>query len=293
MNEPRVYKTSPILLVMIVVLFVFLLGVLVFAFGPNPIGFMVPLVLFSLFLFGAIFVVLTSKTVISDDEITVQNLLGTKTLRWTEIGRASGSGYSIKLHSNNEDVTLAVSPRLPGYEQIIDFIGTKRPDLFSPQDYSEMRRGVVPYLGMVLFVLFMAGVAITFIFATLGDPDVTPSTYMPLFFIVAVVLFLVVTTLSVPRSLTLEGRTINLKYLFSEKTLNVDEIAFIQFGFTQSRNGKHYFIDLHLTDRKKIRITGLGTSLPIAYLVLKNWHMKYVQGRSQFGSVAPNWSDNS
>jgi hypothetical protein len=239
--------------------------------------------------------VLASKTIISDDEITVQNLLGAKTLKWTEIGRASGWGYSIKLHSRDEDVTLSVSPRLPGYEQIVDFIGTKRPDLFSPREYSEINRGITPYLSMILIILLMAGITVAFILATLDDPNLSLSTYMPLLFFAAIALFLVVSTLSAPRSLTLEGRTINLKYLFSEKTLQADEITFIQLGFTQSRNGKHYFIALHLTNRKNIRLTGLGISLPIAYLVLKNWHVNSTQGQaqSQLDNVAPNWSDNS
>ena len=295
MKEPRVYKTSPILLVFIVILFMFFLGVLLFAFGPDSIGFMIPLTILSLFLFGAAVIALFSKTIVSEDEITIQGLLGTKSLKWTEIGRVSGWGYSMKLHNQDEDVTIAISPRLPGYQEVIDLVGAKRPDLFSPQQYSEIKRGIAPFLSMLLVTFMMIGVSIAFIVATMDDPNASFSAYMPLLVFVAVVLFFGAMTLSVPRSLTLEGNTMTLKYLFNEKILRADEIHSVQLNFTQSRNGRHYFIALHLANRKTIRLTGLGISLPVAYLVLKNWH----QGRSatsvqsQYANIAPNWSDNS
>jgi len=293
MNEPRVYKTSPFFLVFIIILFVLFLGVLFMAFGSNSIGFMLPLGILSLFLFGAIFVTLASKTIISDDEIVIQGLLGAKSLKWTEISRASGWGYSIKLHNRDEDVTLSVSPRLPGYEQIIDFIGTKRPDLFSPLQYGEIKRGLSAFISMFLISLVLFGASIAFILATMNDPDTSFSSYLPLLVFVGIVFVMVATTLSIPRSLTLEGRTLILKYLFNEKTIHADEISHVQFTYTQSRNGKHYFINLHLTNRKSIRLSGLGISLPIAYLVLKNWHQGSSTAARQSANIAPNWSDNT
>lgn len=66
--------------------------------------------------------------------------------------------------------------------------------------------------------------------------------------------------------------TSRVKYLFSEKTLLADEIVSIALSFTQTRNGKNYFILISQSNRKSLRISGLSPSLPIAYLVLKNWH---------------------
>ena len=290
MKEPRVFKTSPILLVFIALLFMFFLGILLFAFGPNSVGFMIPLGLLSLFLFGAIFVTLMSKTIISDDEIAVQGLFGTKSLKWTEIGRASGRGYSLKLHSQDEDVSISISPRLPGYQEVIDFTGSKRPDLFSPREYGEMRRGLGSFIGMFFVVLLMVGISVAYIYATMVSSDLSIDTYIPLLFFAGIFLVIVVSALSVPRSLTLDGDTMTLKYFLNEKIIRKDEVGFVQLNFTQSRNGRHYYIALHLTNRKMIRLTGLGVSLPIAYLVLKNWH----QGMRQMqNNIAPNWSDNS
>lgn len=293
MKEPRVYKTSPVLLVFIVILFLFFMGILLFAFGPNLVGFMIPVAILALLLFGFIFVALVSKTLVSEDEIEIQGLLGSKTLKWTEIGRASGWGYTMRLHSRDEDVTVKVSPQLPGYEQVIDFIGTKRPDLFSPQEYGEMKRGLGPFISMFFVVFVLVVGSVVFILTTMNDPNVSLPSYMPLLVFMGIAFVMVAATLSIPRSLTLEGRTMTLKYLLKDKVINVDEISNIQFSYTQSRNGKHYFIALHMTNRKSIRLSGLGISLPVAYLVLKNWHRGYSGGMRQSVDIAPNWADNT
>jgi hypothetical protein len=82
-----------------------------------------------------------------------------------------------------------------------------------------------------------------------------------------------------PRSVILDGKSMSIKYLLSEKTLLADEIQNVQFTFQQSRNGKIYFVLLHLANRKTVRISGLKLSVPILYHVLKNWHKNNPQIR--------------
>jgi hypothetical protein len=246
---------------------------------------------------AGLFALQITKLTISDDEISVQNLLGTKSLRWTEVARASGRGYTIKLSDHDEDVTLSVSPQLPGYEEIVEFIGMKRPEIFNPNEYSEMKRGLGVFVMAFLVIGVIVGASVVFVYLTMDSPDVSAVEYIPLLVFVIVTLVLGGVILSVPRSLTLEGNTMNLKYLFSERSLRADEISRIQLSYTQSRNGKHYYIALHLTNRKTIRLSGLGISLPVAYLVLKTWHRNHTQGqsansRSSQENIAPNWSDN-
>jgi hypothetical protein len=87
-------------------------------------------------------------------------------------------------------------------------------------------------------------------------------------------------TLFQVRTLAIEGKSLRMKYLFNEKTLLADEIVSIDMRYTQTRNGKNYFVQLTQTNKKKIRISGLNPSLPIVYLVLKNWHRKNMAGGS-------------
>jgi hypothetical protein len=291
MNEPRVYKNSPAALIVIIAFSVILMAGLAFGVGFESTELVVPLVLFGLFFLVVMFMSISSKVILSEDEISTQSLFGTKSMRWTEIGRVSGRGYGIKLHNVDEDVTVVPSPRLPGYEEIIEFIGRKRPDLFSPLEYGEMKRGLGSFVGLLILGILFFGIMTLFIF----EMDFSFDTLIPFMFFAAFILFFMGVFLFSPQSLTLDGRTLVVKYLLNKKELSVDEIAGVQFGYTQTRNGKQYYIAIHLTNRKNIRVSGLRIGLPVGYLVLKNWYQAQSVHMRQtpFNETASNWSDNS
>lgn len=294
MKEPRVYKSSPMVFVVLLVFFALLFGGIIFGVGLQDVSFILPMVAIIMLLLVFAFVVQFATVTVSDDEISIQGLVGIKTLRWTEVARVSGSGYTLKLYNRDEDVKMSISPRLPGYEEIVEFAGVKRPDLFSPNEYGEMKRGLTVYILMFLFITVILGVTVAFVYSTFDASASTPVQYLPLLVFVVMVLFFGAMVFSVPRSLTLDGNTLNLKYIFSEKTVRADEITIIQLRFTQSRNGKQYFINLGLRNRGDVQLRGLGVGLPVAYLVLKNWHRSHTQGQQPVpANVAPNWSDNS
>jgi hypothetical protein len=215
---------------------------------------------------------LTQKTIISEDEISSQSLLGTKTLRWSEINRVSGRGYSIKLHNLDGDITVVPSPNLPGYEEVVESIGNKRPDLFNPREYDELKSGSFPLLAGLIFTVLFVGMFVGFGLLLYNSPDADPVMIAPLIIFLVIIAVFVGMIFFRPRSLVLDGRSMSIKYFLSEKTLLADEIQSVQFTFQRSRNGKIYFVLLHLVNRKSVRISGLNPSLPVVYLVLKNWH---------------------
>lgn len=276
MNEPRIYQHTTVTKVFIIVLFLFMLGGVCFTLGVGlqSLWLTVPFVL----LLGGLFVytvfTYTAKTIVSEEEITTQTLLGSKTLRWTEVHRVSGRGYGIKLHNFDEDVTVAPMYRLPGYEEVIEWIGRKRPDLFSAQEFSEMRRGLWQVFGSLIAITAVFGMAGAFLWAS--DPEALTSTdtIFPLIFLVIIIFAIGISLLSTPRSIALEGGTLRMHYLLNEKTILANEVVSIDYTYTQTRNGKRYFIAINLTDRKTVRISGLSIGLPIVYLILKNWHAR-------------------
>jgi len=278
MNEPRVYKHSPVIIVIFILM---LVGFIVLLSSGIFDGGLVEIALL-LLLFGLIFSVVvfsySSKTTLSDDEISSQNIFGTRTLRWTEIHRVSGRGYNIKLHNFDEDVIVAPSPQLPHYEEIVEQIGEKRPDLFSPQEFSEMKRGVGFLAGIGVLVLAVIGFAVFF---TLQIGDLFSSNFffivIALLVVFAFVIYKIVAT--VPMSVILEGHHLFLKYLVGQRTLPADEIKFIRLSYTQSRNGKIYFVEVSLVNGRALRLSGLSPNLPTAYLVLKNWHKSHALNR--------------
>jgi hypothetical protein len=167
------------------------------------------------------------------------------------------------------DLTVSPSSQLTGYEEVIDFIGSKRPDLFAPQDYSEMSRSWYGYILLGIIALFVVGTGL-FLLTQAGSTGVI----IFLFFLI-LALFIAYITFSMPKSLSLEGDTLFIKYFFSEKSVRAHEVSSISLNYRQTRNGKNYFVGIDLTNKRYTRISGIGPNLPVVFLVLKNWHKKY------------------
>ena len=268
-NEPRTFRHSPFQVVILILVFGALaVGLLVSRNGADYTS-MLPIAAFFALVFLFSFYSLTVKTTISDTEISTQSLLGTRTLGWSEINSISGRGYAIKLHNMDGDVTVAPSSQLNGYQEVIEFIGAKRPDLFAPQDYSEMSRSWYGYILLSVIALFVVGTGL-FLLTQAGSTGVI----IFLFFLI-LALFIAYVTFSMPKSLNLEGDTLFIKYFFNEKSLRAHEVASINLNYRQTRNGKNYFVGIDLNNKRYTRISGIGPNLPVVFLVLRNWHKKH------------------
>ena len=273
-NEPRVYRQSSLQVILMIV-----------AFSVLGIGLVISMafvefqyLLLALGVLGVTFTIAlysqTLKTIISDSEISTQSLLGVKSLRWTEISRVSGSGNGIKLHNFDGDVTLAPSTQLPGYEEIVETIGSKRPDLFDPLEYKEMKKSWPAWATIVIFAIFFIGMILGFIFAFINTPNSSAALFLPAGMSSILLIIFLGVILSAPQAVTLNGNSLLLTYLFKEKTVLADEVSSVSLSFIQTRNGKNYFVQLNQRNKKTLKISSLGPGLPILYLVLKNWHAK-------------------
>ncbi|MBP6210010.1 MAG: hypothetical protein KA473_11295 [Anaerolineales bacterium] len=273
-NEPRVYRQSSLQVILMIV-----------AFSVLGIGLVISMafvefqyLLLALGVLGVTFTIAlysqTLKTIISDSEISTQSLLGVKSLRWTEISRVTGSGNGIKLHNFDGDVTLAPSTQLPGYEEIVETIGSKRPDLFDPLEYKEMKKSWPAWATIVIFAIFFIGMILGFIFAFINTPNSSAALFLPAGMSSILLIVFLGVILSAPQAVTLNGNSLLLTYLFKEKTVLADEVSSVSLSFIQTRNGKNYFVQLNQRNKKTLKISSLGPGLPILYLVLKNWHAK-------------------
>ncbi len=269
LNEPRTYRHSPIQIgLIILVLGILGFGLLMMMDQTNYL-FLIPLAGFFGIAILAILYSMTKKTILADDEISAQTILGAKSLRWSEISRVSGRGYAIKLHNFDGDVTVAPSPQLPGYEEVVDWIGIKRPDLFNPLEYGEMTKGWAGMIALPVIGLLVIGMGF-FILTQAND------TFVPFIILFVVGAVIIGTTFTTPQSLTIDGNSLLIKYLLNPKTLLADEIQSVELKHQSTRNGKVYFILLNLIGKKSVRISGISPNLPVVYLVLKNWHKKNV-----------------
>ncbi|MCA1900360.1 MAG: hypothetical protein LDL50_06595, partial [Chloroflexi bacterium] len=166
------------------------------------------------------------------------------------------------------------SSQLPGYEEIVEWIGDKRPDLFPVRENEEMKRS-----WQSLTVLVMALVFASSVFGAAGNlaflkGETKTAALTPLLVLIFIALVFLGMTLSLPQSLTLEGNSLRVKYILKEETLRADEIAAISLNFSRDKNVKNYSILITRKNKKSIEISGLRPSLPIIYLTLKNWRRK-------------------
>lgn len=264
LGEPRTYRNSAIRLVLLIVLLLLLgiapfviLGGDTFPYQLIVFAFLIPVMLISIYS-------LTRSTTISNESISTRSLLGERTLNWTEIDSVSGGGNAIKLHNRDGDVTIAPSPHLPGYTEVIELIGAKRPDLFSPSKYSEMSRN---WLSSLLFLALGAvflGVGV-YLYFTSDD------TMMPILFLAFFGFILILSIFTSILALQFDGTTLTMRYLLSKTELQPSDIFSIGLSVTQTRSGKSYSIIMHTIDKRMFRFSGMAPGLPITYLVLKNW----------------------
>ncbi len=271
MNEPRVYQQPLFGAFFSVVWILFSCGTIWFISNlVTNVWFITPI----LGVFGVAFLIsllsYTSKVVITEDEITSSFLFIPQTLRWTEITRVSGGGNNIKLQ--NEDTTVSIPSHLPRFEEIVEIIGQKRGDLFSPQEFSEMHRGLGAYLTFFFITLLFMGSIVAFFMLI----DFSSNSWLPIAFFIFFFLFFIWAFLSSPQALILENNQLHIKYLFGETSLAANDVTAVFFGYTRGRKGgKQYYIAIHSRDGKQIRVSGLDVGLPTAYLTLKNWRKKF------------------
>ncbi|MBK8619636.1 MAG: hypothetical protein IPN96_21635 [Anaerolineales bacterium] len=268
-NEPQIYRHSPFQVGLVVFLFGIIGIGLLFAMDGSNYLFFIPAMFLLLIVFLFAFHSLTTKFIITNDDISVQSFLGTKSLRWGEINRVSGRGFGIKLYNLDEDVAIAPNPQLSGYDEIVDVIGMKRPELFNPLEYSEITKSLVNLILLPLLGVMVMGVGI-FLFLKLSvNEDI-----FPILFLLVIGLVIVVSSFAAPQSLTMDGKSLIVKYILNQKTFLANEIQSIELKFQSTRNGKIYFVMINLIGGKSVRLSGLSLSLPIVYLTLKNWHRK-------------------
>ena len=270
LNEPRTYRYSTVRVVLLIIMLL-LLGIAPFMIlgSTDSLYIMLTWMFIGVVMLVSVYS-LTRSTTVSNDGISTRSLLGERSLQWGEIDSASGSGNKIKLHNRDGDVTVAPSPHLPGYPEVIEMIGAKRPDLFNPTEYSVMSRNWLSSLWFLVIGMLFIGVGIFLYFDTSET-----ETMMPLLFLVVIGLTFIGSILLSVLSLRLDGSSLTIRYLLGQTVLKPEEVRSVGLTVTQTRNGKSYNI-LMFTDRgRTIRFSGIGPSLPIVYLVLKNWQ----QGR--------------
>jgi hypothetical protein len=211
----------------------------------------------------------TSSVKISSDEIMTTRLLGSKSLRWSDIARVSMWGQAIKLHSY-DDLVLSIDPQLDGYKDILDIVFSKRPDLLDRSENNEMSRSWLAGIVTLGFGLSLIAIPV-FLFFVDGEVD---GIFFLFLFVIGVAV-IAVWFLS-PKSITLESRNLMLGFFFKEEPYSADDINSISLEKRRTRNGYVYFAQINLASGKKIKLPAFKQGAALTYQILKRWHKKAV-----------------
>lgn len=223
-------------------------------------------------LFLSILFSLTERVKISQESISLKTLLKTKTLAWDNISRVSSGSESIKLHNSGNTIVISLNSKLQDYEEIINQIGIKRPDLFNPQVNNEISGTFLTDIPTTWLILITALIGYGFwAYKTDGiNPVLTLFYGITIPIIIAIMLYWVISS---PKSVIIQEKSIVISYPFSQKELHSIDLISINFGHTIDMNGaKNYFVVFYLRNENPVYISDFRINLPITYLVLKNWH---------------------
>jgi hypothetical protein len=209
----------------------------------------------------------TSTVKISEHEITVSKLTGSKSLKWAEIAHISTHGQTLRLHHRDNDLVLSIDPQLVGYTTIVDIVFSKRADLI---DESETTFSTTWLTGLVILA-FGSLITIFSVFAFLEVKGVEK------FFAVLLLaagIYTILLWFLYPRRVVLENQNIRVKYLFRELSYTVDHISSITLEKLTTKDGYSYFVQINLSSGKKIKLPPFKQGFVVAYQVIKRWHIR-------------------
>ncbi len=212
-----------------------------------------------------VIVFLTSSVSISDLKITTKNLLGTKSLEWSEISQFSSRGSSTRLHNYDGNTILTINSRLDGYTEIFEVLHHKRPDLFDIDRYRSIPHSVLNNVVSIIFGLFLVGLGVL---GYVRGRDLTTTLIFGLIFS----LFGFVNWYSSPRTITLGKKSLDIGYLRKVISYPIDDIVNITLGEKQHPIKTVFVI---LQNRNILQLSGYDQTPIVMYYVLKRWCQIY------------------
>ena len=230
--------------------------------------FFVVVVIFVINLF-IFFGYVASSVKVSNEEIITNGLLGSKSLKWSEIGYVSPRRQSLRLHDRGENIILSLDPQLEGYIEILDLIFSKRPDLFDLSEDNVLSPTIINHvvrIGIGLMLILFAA-----FFYMVQDQDM--AWILALVFL-GLGLYVILAWFSSPQSITLENQTLFVKYLFRETSYKGSDINSTTLEKRRTRNGYVYFVQVGTKTGKPLKLSGFKQGSALTYQILKRWREK-------------------
>lgn len=216
---------------------------------------------------------LTTQVKVSEFGISTKTILGSKSIKWSEINRLSALGSSTRLHRHDESKVLTIGSRLDGYAEIFELLYQKRPDLFDIEKYKSFTHNRLNAIVQLAIGIFLVALGLIGYFS--GNKALISTLVFG--FIFSLVSFR--NWYIHPRALTLEQESLNFSYVNKTVSLPINEITDITIG--REPQGKSVQVNsvlLFLKNGSILILSGYDQSAIVMYYVLKQWNQKYGAG---------------
>lgn len=213
---------------------------------------------------------LTTHVIVSEFGIATKTVLGSKSLKWSEINRFSARGSLTRLHHYDDNTVLSIGSRLDGYAEIFELLHQKRPDLFDIEKYKSITHNMSNAIVQLVIGIFLV------ILGLLGYFSGIEALISTLIFGVIFSLVSFRNWYFSPRTLTLEQESLNFSYVNKTVSLPIDEIKDIKIGRQQQiKSAQVNSVLVFLRNGHIVTLSGYDQSSIVMYHLLKRWFQSY------------------
>lgn len=203
---------------------------------------------------------------ITDEEITVQKLFGSKSFRWDEIERISRRGEYLFFHNYDGKTTLSIGSEMNGYAELLELFFKKHAKLFrvlenEPLSWDSRNSNYF----MLLYALLFFGASIYFFYTAEWFLGVGYS---------GIVIYSLFNWPRITTSIIILDDMFIVTYPFREKSYYARWIEEITLGETKPWGQVSQFVKINLKAGKSIDLRLFPHNGLLAYRRLKRWHKK-------------------
>lgn len=202
---------------------------------------------------------------VTDEEITVQKLFGTKSFRWDDVERVSRRGEYLFFHNRDGNATLSIGSQMNGYAELLDLFFKKHSRLFKAIESGFISRGRYDFLAILFFALLSIG---------LGLYSFRVSEWFYGVVYVGCGIYALFIWPRIPQSITLLDDVLLVNYPFREVSYYARWIKEVTLGETKSWGQVSHFVKINLRMGNSISLSAFPHNGLLAYRSLKRWHEK-------------------
>lgn len=209
---------------------------------------------------------------VTDSEISTFRIGQKKSIRWDEIGEAKSKALEndLLLISVDAEKKIKISSQVVGYDEIIDQLRKKRPDLWKNELIRIFHQNASSSIFLALLALFLVAIGVKGIIQ--NESIISSLALLAFGFAIVAVISQVIWLVEI------RNDELGLKTMWREQKIKRSAIKNVWLsGQDTGYLAVTHFVIIELIDNKPIRLGNFREGIPVLYNSLKSWHEGYSQ----------------